>query len=439
MRIKRLYIKKFRNLVDFEWTIENDNPIVVIIGKNGSGKSNLLEAIAAIFAYLNHLGGKKEYVFKTNFEIELINSDGVILKYSKIEDKLDVFVNTIKYPNDNAKFFSKLNNNSKSTQIEGNRLPNLIINYYQGLINRLGKISLNANSPSSPPIYFINLDLIINKVILLSLFASDLKNKIEFLRKMNIVDFTEFQFIVYDIDNQYKKTLMHRILTPCIIETDGNRKIYKGDFQVLQAIMQSTLVGFESVLFELLYSLTQINDFEYINIFFKREGIPELIEYDYLSEGEKQKLAIYGSMVLFQDKENIFLLDEPDTFAHPSWQWDLIPELQQNLDQKSQCILTTHSPLVLSTVKENAFMMEDGKIYPLNETFGQDANASLINMEVHNISEHVTNDFNQYFELIQSGEGEKKEAIQMRKKLEDRYGLNHFNFDKADRLIKFYK
>ncbi len=76
----------------------------------------------------------------------------------------------------------------------------------------------------------------------------------------------------------------------------------------------------------------------------------------------------------------------------------------------SQAIFITHSPLVLSTARANAFFMDGGAISPLDETFGQDANQSLINMDARDQSEKVERDFKSYLDLIQEGAGESDSA-----------------------------
>jgi len=53
MKIKYLKIEKFKNLKDFELDLRNNNEdILVTVGKNGTGKSNLLEALVLIFRNL---------------------------------------------------------------------------------------------------------------------------------------------------------------------------------------------------------------------------------------------------------------------------------------------------------------------------------------------------------------------------------------------------
>ena len=51
MKIQKIIIKGFKNLEDFKLDTKG-NKTTVLIGNNGTGKSNILEAISAIFASL---------------------------------------------------------------------------------------------------------------------------------------------------------------------------------------------------------------------------------------------------------------------------------------------------------------------------------------------------------------------------------------------------
>ena len=45
-RLKSVYIEKYKNIQDQTFDFSNSNGYVALIGLNGSGKSNLLEAIS---------------------------------------------------------------------------------------------------------------------------------------------------------------------------------------------------------------------------------------------------------------------------------------------------------------------------------------------------------------------------------------------------------
>ena len=50
MKLKKLHIKKYKNLIDFDIDFESGDGLSVLVGSNGSGKSNVLEALSGIFA-----------------------------------------------------------------------------------------------------------------------------------------------------------------------------------------------------------------------------------------------------------------------------------------------------------------------------------------------------------------------------------------------------
>ncbi len=65
--------------------------------------------------------------------------------------------------------------------------------------------------------------------------------------------------------------------------------------------------------------------------------------------------------VFFRDAEDpleqpvILLVDEPETHLHPEWQWRVMPMVQR-LFPKAQIFVATHSPFVVSSLNENAWI-----------------------------------------------------------------------------------
>ncbi|MBV6499252.1 MAG: DNA replication and repair protein RecF [Prosthecobacter sp.] len=66
MRIDRLYLPRFRNLVDFEVDFDQSSVRQVIVGRNGVGKSNLLEALTRIFRDLD-LEEESEFAYEIEY------------------------------------------------------------------------------------------------------------------------------------------------------------------------------------------------------------------------------------------------------------------------------------------------------------------------------------------------------------------------------------
>jgi recombinational DNA repair ATPase RecF len=52
MRLKRVFISHYKNLRDFTLNFDGDSFIDMFVGKNGTGKSNLFEALAEIFRHI---------------------------------------------------------------------------------------------------------------------------------------------------------------------------------------------------------------------------------------------------------------------------------------------------------------------------------------------------------------------------------------------------
>ena len=51
-KLKSLSVRGYKNIKEIAINFEEKNGITVLIGKNGCGKSNILEAVSSIFAGL---------------------------------------------------------------------------------------------------------------------------------------------------------------------------------------------------------------------------------------------------------------------------------------------------------------------------------------------------------------------------------------------------
>jgi recombinational DNA repair ATPase RecF len=66
MRLDRLSLPNYRNLQSFEIDFDENQPTTVLIGRNGLGKSNLIEAIVEIFCELE-LGGAPSFAYQLQY------------------------------------------------------------------------------------------------------------------------------------------------------------------------------------------------------------------------------------------------------------------------------------------------------------------------------------------------------------------------------------
>ncbi|MXX91554.1 MAG: AAA family ATPase [Gammaproteobacteria bacterium] len=135
-----------------------------------------------------------------------------------------------------------------------------------------------------------------------------------------------------------------------------------------------------------------------------------------LSDGERGVLALVLDLTrrLAQanpemddpaaEAEAVVLIDEIELHLHPRWQRKIVENLTETFPN-CQFIATTHSPQVIGEVEHNRIhMIVDGKVYPLNHSFGVDSSRLLeevmdtdsrtvsIKKLLSNISEAITDD-----------------------------------------------
>lgn len=91
----------------------------------------------------------------------------------------------------------------------------------------------------------------------------------------------------------------------------------------------------------------------------KRKGYGGDVEFKQLSEGELQMLTVLGLMRITREDECLFLLDEPDTHLNPIWKLRYFDDIESVLQPpegalvrgESQILITTHDPMMVGSLK----------------------------------------------------------------------------------------
>jgi restriction system-associated AAA family ATPase len=104
----------------------------------------------------------------------------------------------------------------------------------------------------------------------------------------------------------------------------------------------------------------------------------DIVDYLSLSDGEHQFINIFGTLLMTNDDNSIFLLDEPETHFNPIWRRLFISNLKQITEERHQDLyITSHSPFIVSDIqRDNVYVFErvsKDKISVRNpsiETFG---------------------------------------------------------------------
>lgn len=351
MRLKSLYIQEYKNIKEQTFDFSNNTGYIAFIGLNGSGKSNLIEAIALIF---NGILNKK----KIPFEYE------------------------IKYEHDRKNYTRK----NGLARIDGKRVkdsemfyPSSVIACYSGEELRLWHMVFKDyhmhyfkdaidGKLSSPNLIYLNkycwsialIALMSSENIKIKTFLKDNLN-IDNLDEIDIlIDFAE----VENFKNHAALKWINRIKEECL---DKQGKTTLKSFLSYDVPLLPNQTK-ERTIFHYLYLLSQpkkntekgntIDKYiTRIRIFNKR--IP-LFSF---SEGHKKLILVECITRILGDNSSLLLFDEPDTYVHIALKREILNSLKEF---HGQSILTTHSPILANEIQKtngnNLFFMKDGCI-----------------------------------------------------------------------------
>lgn len=398
MKLDKLFISDFKNLQDFSIDFDEESLTTVLVGRNGTGKSNLLEALIIIFRDLD-LGVSPAFKYELDY----------ICRGYKIHVDADP-----QRPSDSVLIQvdgSNLSYKRFSQRGEQQYLPSYVFGYYSGPSNRMEShfekhqerfyqdLLKNVNNPMRPLFYA---RLVHSQFVLLSFFTE---------RDQKILSLLDENLRIQGLDS-----VLFIMREPEWAKSSGKQSTFKGDprFWNARGVVRDFLsklydlslaplhtkervrLGFGSKVREFLYlylkdieSLMNLaSEYQNQQEFFKAlesTYISDLISevrirvhsrnvngsltFRELSEGEQQLLMVLGLLRFTKEEESLFLLDEPDTHLNPAWSLQYLDFLREFVgDQKtSHIIMTTHDPLVIAGLERHQVQLmqrsEDGRIF----------------------------------------------------------------------------
>jgi len=400
--IKLHIIDRYNDLENF--TLNFSEKITLLVGINGSGKSSVLEAISKIISWSNliYIEGKKdkkdikikpefgfELVYLLRFEetiYETSTTSEIHANYPliKIEGQKDNF-KSIKILIDEGQGFIKYEKSQMYKKFTGDFkkiLPANVIIYYSGVsesMHRLcniheGIFSTKLRDFETPEIralfYFTPSHF---KYLLLSLLSFEFGPIPDFLNKeIRISDINEIVISLNrpswgksNAENYWNATGKVRQFLDFLKIYSLNFEVSERDSMInitlnldgLIAIRQEFIEERELFrLFDIAHYDGLIKDVS-INLVHKDTNM----EFDYksLSEGEQQLITILGLNELLITENSLALMDEPDSYLHPSRQRELMPQILNRFNDNCQIIVTTHSPFVAQSVSLKNILVFD--------------------------------------------------------------------------------
>lgn len=342
-----LFIEEYKNLRDFSIDFEPTNGYCCFIGLNGSGKSNVLEAISHIFYSLYHIAtlkdGAKKYPCKFKYTIRYILNGSLY----EIND-------------------GKLKGGSKITE---EILPKNIIASYSGEDTRLWKecyrpiyekyrSKMVATQGFKSPFMFY-LSRYEWEISLLTLLYSEDVDVVKFIKELIGDSDCKITF-EYNTTNirKWEGTEIEGFIDKLRINDTYTVESFRSTINDISFIDQA------STLFYCLYKCRTDGDNQIIrkiNVEFENKG-----SIDGLSEGEKKLINANVIIHILSTKDSLCLFDEPDAHIHIGKQ----RKLRELIDTDNRySLVTTHSPVFLDMLYNdcNIRYMDNGKALNTNK------------------------------------------------------------------------
>ena len=389
MRMKSVYISQYKNLKDFTLPFDGTSFIDVFVGKNGTGKSNLFEALIEIFHHLYEYdknNNELKFDYRITYEIA-----GLETEIAWSAGKLAI-------------------NGRERKTISRKLLPDNVLIYYSGhndtvagLVQRYEDVFRRRIKTAAPTDSrrFIGIGPEYKELLLaVLLLQSDNNMARRFIcQKLGIKtvsaevklvltapDFADSRLEkmkVAHIDNFDAKThywgaegitrkFLDKLLT-CIRTEFTHSSIYNSHRDIYQipiniALFKSKFAGETPAdIFRQFDNLMTLNMLGEISVQLTLEnGLSTTAAY--FSDGQFQTVFIYSIIELFKELNCITLLDEPDCFLHPEWQFDFLKQVFEITDaatKNNHVLMSSHSASTITTANDsviNLFKFDGNRV-----------------------------------------------------------------------------
>lgn len=388
MRVTHIHIKgTYKNLTDFKINFDGNSFIDVFVGKNGTGKSNLFEAIIEIFRHLFEKDHLPRFDYTIVYELKGKNYEVTWEKEKLYLDKTEVKSISKSILPDNILIYYS-GHNPKVTE--------LVKDYEENFKRELKE----ANEGDTREFIGIGKDY---KSLLLAVLLLQpkenharefIKNKlgISRIRQELRIDLKRPYYAMkkgYEIDPEVKETAFWKAagITGKFLEALGGvkrseRNVIRneGYFRPENELEDHYILYFDMGSFRETFSkLTPqqlFREFDNLKTIEMLQNISievELIDgthgtINQFSDGQFQAVYIYSIIELFKDRNCLMLLDEPDSFLHPEWQYQFLTQIFKITDstaKNTHVLMTSHSAITLLNSEEkkiNLFDFKDNKV-----------------------------------------------------------------------------
>ncbi len=415
MKIDYLIVRsRFKNLENVRIDFDDNNLMTVIVGRNGSGKSNVLEALVAIFRNLD-LGETPPFSYEIRYKLGVAENQRWITieadpGRSTVSKQYSIKVSRGDGDDGKASESVTIAKVKRSKDGSADYLPKYLFAYYSGPSDRLEKYFRKHRSDFYRKLLKSEVDLkgdirplfyakpFHSQFVLLAFFLSDQDNKKEktFLREhLGIEGLDSVHFVMRKptswgnkktdelfwgaggVVREFLDKLFPYALAPVKVtrneDTSLTGRNTPNEFFHLFLPNVDTLREFAQglspdVFFKMLESTLLSEIISEVSVRVKVSSSDQPLTFRELSEGEQQLLTVLGLLKFTGGHDSLFLLDEPDTHLNPSWAVKYLDFLRDFVidDQTSHLLMVTHHPLAIAELEKGQLQimkrLEDGKI-----------------------------------------------------------------------------
>jgi len=401
---------QFKNLKNVTIDFDQDHWVTVVIGWNGTGKSNVLEALAIIFRDLIAKKRTPAFTFRLDYRMGAGDSVRHIHIDADPDRKKEPFTIRVAshaqadgegtlIPSMEGKqtvpaLCSKLIKLTAFLNADAEYLPRYVFSYYSGESPRMHEVFRtylesydsklrNGEDPGlkrlfyAMPVHsqFVLLAFMIQQSDVVRAFLDDhlgidpdegIESVLFVLRqppwKSKALDGDPRFWNARGVVSDFLSRLHDVALAPIEISRQVSTSIwnktklqfkylYVKDIAVLRRLVGSQAPAKFFRDLESTY-VSELIDEVRIRIRLKKND--GTVTFRELSEGEQQLLTVLGLLRFTSEDESLFLLDEPDTHLNPRWSVDYISYLKQFIasgnrqEETSHILLTTHNPLAIA-------------------------------------------------------------------------------------------
>lgn len=403
MRIDWLWLEEYKNLSDLTINFSQDHLITVLIGRNGTGKSNVLEALTIIFRDL--LMGERFPSFKYRIAYEIRGRWVFVDADPKRKSAYRAKTISKDYqpePYPVGALFEDLKGESISrTKLIGEDsqyLPRFLFGYYSGESERMreafrkylksydDKLIKNLD-PGLKRMFFA--EPVHSNFVLLSFIVNNKKQTDEFLQKQLGLEEGGIESVLFVLKQPYwynknaaggdarfwnSKGIVRDFLAKLydislapirikrreVYDVRRSRELeylylFAKDIDALRELAQ----GKSSAEFFRDLESTHVSGLiDEVRIRVKLKKNDGSVTFRELSEGEQQLLTVLGLLQFTSAEASLFLLDEPDTHLNPRWSVEYLQHIRDFLkdendkNQSSHVLLATHNPIAVAELRK---------------------------------------------------------------------------------------